>query len=830
MNQYIKSAMRRAPRITIICGLVLFVGSQAWADVLGRLHFSVKNAADEKPIAGATITLKDSANVHAPIVLKTDDKGSVTTDPINARAWHATTTVDGYVDDDRDATVVADTTTEVEVLLEPKKETERVIKITAEKNRVNQTKTDQGTVRDNTFQQKFPVAVGNPQSLTEVARANPGVVQDSAGQLHPRGEHSATSIYIMGFRLPGAFQMRAGQVISPSAIQSMDLMTGAYAPEYGGETAAIMNLDLRAGTLSPFESIQTQGGTFGTVFGDIAAGGQLGQAYGVPTEDGKQARRFSYMLDVNARQTDNALEPPQPDDQTAHNHSFASSGFGNFDFHASDKDTFALTFDHSPAKTGVANRTGLPDSYAPYGQGYGFGGALTQAQAEAEGIGSQQADGQDINQYDTNTFGVLSWRRNIDPTMNSFLAVGLVHAGLDVTNNNPFIDLNNLPADNSIEYNPTIRRNSHDVEVQGFLTKIATGGHTFKLGFNLDSQNGNESYQLIPGSVLAENALANIDPRLAPINGVSPTLSVHRTGYYNAAYIQDTWRATNKFTANYGFRLDMFKQDATSVADIGATTPSQSSVSQNQLSPRLNMSYLVAPRTVARAAYNRLFITPPQAEGSILGTQIKPETLSQYDLSVERQLTAGQVVKAAYYYKDIRNQIDTGLLIPGTQIGVQTSVQFDKGSVRGLELSYDLVSRDKYGWNGFLAYTNSIAKPGGLDNTGAPAPTYNDHDQLNTISTGADYTFHSGYTAGIAYLFGSGVESSKLTDTSSRVPHHEVDLNLASRPDLIAGRLGLAFQVENLFDSRQLYNFNSGFSGTRFQEGRRILFSLTGKF
>src|SRR5579862_1656645 len=321
MNQYIASVVRRTPRITIICGLVLFVGTQAWADVVGRLHFSVKNAADEKPLAGATITLKDSAGSHAPIVLKTDAKGSATTDPIEARSWHVTTEADAFNSDDRDVTVVADTTTEVEVLLEPKNVTERIIKITAEKNRVNQTKTDQGTIRDNTFQQKFPVAAGNPQSLTEVARANPGLVQDSVGQLHPRGEHSATSIYIDGFRLPGAFQMRAGQVVSPEAIQTMDIMTGAYAPEYGGETAAIMNLNLRAGTLTPFQSFETQAGTLGTVFGDFAAGGQLGASYGVPTEDGKQARRFSYIVDINGRQTDESLEPPQPDRQTAHNHS-----------------------------------------------------------------------------------------------------------------------------------------------------------------------------------------------------------------------------------------------------------------------------------------------------------------------------------------------------------------------------------------------------------------------------------------------------------------------------------------------------------------------------
>src|SRR5947209_18207941 len=61
------------------------------ADVVGRLHFSVKNAADEKPIAGAKITLHDSANVRADVTLTTDAQGSATTGQLDTRAWHVTT-------------------------------------------------------------------------------------------------------------------------------------------------------------------------------------------------------------------------------------------------------------------------------------------------------------------------------------------------------------------------------------------------------------------------------------------------------------------------------------------------------------------------------------------------------------------------------------------------------------------------------------------------------------------------------------------------------------------------------------------------------------------
>ncbi len=807
-------------------GLILFTGSEAWGDVLGRLHFRVRDAKDERPIEKAKITLRDSANVHPPITLTTDKDGSVNTDPIAARAWRVTCEASNFTSDKRDVTVAADTTTEVDILLEGASE-EKVIRLTAPKNHVNPSDTGQGSKLTHDTVQKIPTNGGEPQNLAKTIRGNPGFVEDATGQVHPRGEHAATSIYIDNFRLPGAFQGRAGQMIAPTAIETFDIMTGAYAPEYGGETAAILNLSLRAGTINPFADFVAQGGSYKTIYGDLSFGGQGGQTYGQPNDSGKQARRFSYFFDVSSRQTSNSLEPPQPDRQEAHNFGNVITGFSHAEYHLSDRDQFTLSLNESPANTQIGNRTGLPDFYAPYGQGYGYGGHLSRADAQAQGIASQQDAGQDIWQRDANEFAVLGWRHAFDPTLTGFLSIGVVHTGLDVLNANPAVDLNNLPADNSIEFNPTIRRNAHALQIQGNLTK-AKGAHTMKAGFGFDSQSGNESYQLIPASQLAADDLASIDSRFAIQNGHAPVIGEKRRGYYADAYAQDTFRVTSRFTVNYGLRLDAYKQDSDSNVDGGAST--KNTISEALLSPRINMAYLLAPKTVARLSYNKLFITPPQAQGAVVGTQIKPEKLDQYELSVERQMAPGQVLKIAAYYKDIHDEIDTGLLVPGTQIGVFTSVNFDRSAVHGVELSYNLFQQGPTGWSGYLAMTNSIVRPGGLDSFGDPAPHFSDHDQTNAISLGGAYTWKDGYTAGANIEYGSGLGSSVLFDGGPRQPHTEVDLRLSSRPDLVAGRLGLQFDIENLFDSRERINFNSDFSGTRFQQGRRVLLSVTGKF
>src|SRR5947209_2932763 len=115
--------------------LCLATAGSAHADVVGRLHFSVKNAADEKPIAGAKITLHDTANVRADVTLTTDAQGGATTGQLDNRTWHVTTEAENSQPDTRDVTVIADTTSEVEMLLEPLKE--QVIRITAARSLLN---------------------------------------------------------------------------------------------------------------------------------------------------------------------------------------------------------------------------------------------------------------------------------------------------------------------------------------------------------------------------------------------------------------------------------------------------------------------------------------------------------------------------------------------------------------------------------------------------------------------------------------------------------------------------------------------------------------------
>ena len=455
---------------------------------------------------------------------------------------------------------------------------------------------------------------------------------------------------------------------------------------------------------------------------------------------------------------------------------------------------------------------------------------------------SQQTEGQDINQKDNNGFGIGEWRHNFNDRVTSLFSLGIQRSKLDVTNNNPTVGLGALPLDNSIEYNPTVSRNARHNQAAGSVTYTADA-HTVKVGGQFDAQRGSESYNLAPDSQLALDGLFTNSPGLVPQGTVqvdakgnpvmdalgnpvylaapgatTPTVTSNHKGSYAAAYLQDTWKLNPKFTANYGLRYDYYHQTQTTFGLRGI-------VDKSQLSPRVNLSYALQPTLVLRTSYNRLFVQPPLAEGIGVADTIKPETLNQYDLSLEKQIRRNQTAKLAYYYKQIQNQVDIKLLVPGSQIGIYRAVNIMRDNVHGLELSYDLLPNHNVGSGAYVSYTHSTAKF--LDYDGSSG--YNDHDQRNTLSTGYNYTLLSGAAVSFNFYYGSGTASSIIGD-SARHSRTRLDLGLSSGPKLFGGHGGLRFDVDNVFDNRAIINFNSDFSGTRFQQGRRVLLSAFSNF
>lgn len=713
---------------------------------------------------------------------------------------------------------------------------EITITVTASRLSPKKNESSAGTTRDKNEISKFVNTTGGDSKA--LTKGQTGVAEDSAGQQHVRGEHADIAYVVDGVPLPDTLSGRQGSVVVPSTIQSLDILTGGFAPEFGAQTAAILNITTLPGARRATNDLTLQGGNYNTGNGEYTALGPWG-------------RRASYVVNIGATRTDAAIEPPQPDNQTSHNTGTSQSIFTNLRFRPSAKDSLTFTLSHNPDTLQIANRTGLPDSFASAGQGFGFLGLRnadgTRPDVDASNSGllgaapellpSQQKARMDINQKELSEFATLNWQRRFNGKDTFQVAITGLHSQQEVSNGNPLVDVLNLPVDSSIEFNPTASRNVRHLQLSSSYA-ADRGAHKFKAGFVFDQQNGNESYQIIPASQLALDALAATAPNLAPpgsagtdvdINGnpiytatgPTPTLKVKRDGSYKAAYVQDTWQINSRFVINYGLRADWYQQSQ----NLG-----QANVDDFELSPRLNFSYRLNPITLVRWSYNHLFNTPPLAQGAVVGQAIQPEKLDQFDLGITRDLGKGQSLELAYYYKQIKNQVDTGLLIPGSEIGLYSAVNLEKGGVHGVEVTYNIAAPKGIGWDGYVNYAFSAAKPNGKDNTGEDVDEFNDHDQRHTLGAGLAYTWRNGATAALTYQYGSGLASSIVPPSLDRTPRSQFDLRLSTGDKLFRGHGGISLDIENLTDQRSVINFQSAFSGTRFQMARRFILSANFKF
>ena len=86
--------------------------------------------------------------------------------------------------------------------------------------------------------------LGDSTPLNQVILQSPGVVQDSFGQLHVRGDHANVQYRINGVIIPEAIS-GFGQALETRFADSISLITGALPAQYGYRTAAVVDIRAR---------------------------------------------------------------------------------------------------------------------------------------------------------------------------------------------------------------------------------------------------------------------------------------------------------------------------------------------------------------------------------------------------------------------------------------------------------------------------------------------------------------------------------------------------------------------------------------------------------
>ncbi len=838
----------------------------------GNLRLSITSKGDGKPVSGAKITLRDTANEKPDVVIQTEADGTVVSPELEARDWEVKIEVGGAVISTSIVTVVADTVTDLELATEggapgaPGAPAE-----SPTLNIIRKAQTVISALRTKRFGDLFPVGAGNPFRLENLLRTIPGFSSGAAGQLFARGDQNPGTIYINGVKLPEMFTGQLGQTVGANLISSLDAMTGGLPAQYGSLASSVLNVNLKGGTLQPKNAINAFGGTFATFDGQVVVSGQTGRQVGEADANGRAQRNLGYFLNLSGRQTDNTGQSPQPDDQESNNQGKYGSVFGNFDYRPGPKDSWNLLFNHQPTRSDVANRTGLGSRW-PTG-GLGFGGYFDNRNRGQGGLASQEELGIDQFQESENTFGFLTWRRKQSENSDWMLSFGSASMDNDTSNNNPAIGGNpfrgrtkgpvsswdrrgrpesvlgrgtsppQLPFNSSQEYNPTIRRNNKSWQGQGeFRNK--SGAHEIKLGFFVDNQDGRESYRMESGSQLALNALFTADPQLAPPGfqnfdkGVPvldqlgnfvytqtgdeiPTVVTDTKRQNRSFFFQDDWRPSTRFTANFGARWDSY---------TGEQSRGMGDAEDSMVSPRVNMAYQWDHKTMIRFSYNRLFQAPPLVQGMVIGANPKVAVADQVDFSFERSLGPTSSMKLSAFHKSTDDQVYVRQLIEGLQDGPLAGVNIDNVKSKGIELALQLTPIDGKGLSGFFTWTNGVARGHGMTSDGEAAPSYMPADQRNTINAGMNYLWGNGASWAFSWDFGSGLPSSDLFGTGDRAGKSRMNFRFQTGPTALGAFGGVTIDVENLLDSRTVIGFNSPVDGVRFTQGRRITISAFSQF
>jgi hypothetical protein len=329
-------------------------------------------------------------------------------------------------------------------------------------------------------------------------------------------------------------------------------------------------------------------------------------------------------------------------------------------------------------------------------------------------------------------------------------------------------------------------------------------------------------------------------------------------GHEFAFYAQDRLTLLKDLTVDMGIRFDSYRFV----------------VKDYQWSPRVGLAYHISKTgTVLRAAYNRLFQTPPVENllissspagevlsplGAVAAVRAVPaERQNAYEVGIQQQIGSKIRLDISHYVKNIENFsdkdqfLDTGIIFP---------VAIARGDVRGYEARLDLTPI--HGWSGYLSYANAKATAttplvGGLfldEATSAllvPGVQFAaDHDQRNTGSFGVTYSMKNGFWANFSGRHDSGVPAdfdplilptlpaqiaADLDPVRGRVKPRTI-FDFATGVDLLRDAnvpVTLQFSVRNLADTFYLYNFESVFSGTHIGRPReisgRIVFHFRGK-
>ncbi len=624
---------------------------------------------------------------------------------------------------------------------------------------------------------------GDNTPLNQVLLQTPGMVQDSYGQLHVRGDHANLQYRINGVVIPESIS-GFGQALDTRFAQQISVMTGALPAQYGYRTAGVVDIQTKGNSFENSGSLSYLGGS------------HQHQETGLELGGAKDA--FSFFLTGSYLRNNLGIENPVATKNAIHDATTQFKGFGNLSYLLGNDSRLNFVFGHADSRFQIPNVQGQTPSFT------------------LDGAPVISSGNFDARQREKNRFQILSYQ-----------ASGATGVDYQVSVFNRYSD---------VAYRP---------DPVGDLTFKGIGANIFRRNQTLGMQ-ADLSYQWGPQHTLRTGLFASreqfrvdntsqvfaADADGNQLNGAPFTIIDNSkiSGHLYGVYLQDEWKPSDKLTLNYGGRYDRVN----------------TVVNESQFSPRLGVVYDLTSRTRIHAGYARYFTPPPtekidttsialfqnttNALPSDADTSVKSERSHYYDIGLSHQLTPSITLGLDGYYRDVRHLQDEGQF--GNAL-IFSAFNFEFGKIYGLELS------GSYKQGNFTAYVNASyssargkAIESGEFNFGQNELAYInknwvhlDHEQRWAGSAGMSYRIGSTLLSADA-LYGSGLRNG-FANTQHLPGYTQVNLGLLQNLNLPGiGKLDARFALINAFDKTYQIRDGSGIGVGAPQFGpRRALYA-----
>jgi outer membrane receptor protein involved in Fe transport len=633
--------------------------------------------------------------------------------------------------------------------------------------------------------------LGDSTPINQVILQAPGVVQDSYGQLHVRGDHSNIQYRINGVVIPESIS-GFGQSLETRFANNISILTGALPAQYGYRTAAVVDIRTKGDSLDTGGSVSVLGGSRGYRETNAEVGGTRGA--------------LSYFFTGSWLHNDAGIENPTPASNAIHDTTQQAKAFGYMSYLLDADSRVSVLLGNTNNRFEIPNVPGQEPSFM------------------LQGNPSVDSATLDARQRERNRFAVVTYQAAAGAKLD--YQVSLFNRWTDLHYQpDPVGDLvfNGVAAD-------ITRRNSAS-GLQADSSYRLSDSHTLRAGLFAQQETftvGNAS------TVFPADANGNQTSDI-PFSIQDDT---RITGHLWGVYVQDEWQPAKALTINYGLRYDKVN----------------TVVDENQLSPRLGLVYDVSSDLRVHAGYARYFTPPPtekidttsvqkflattNALPSDANTAVKSERSNYYDVGAAYQLTPQITVGVDGYYRNVQHLQDEGQF--GNAL-IFSAFNYAKGQISGIEFS--TTYRDK----GLSAYANlSLTRARGKTvetgqfNFNADELAYInsnwvhlDHEQRLSASGGVAYRWGERTTVSGDLLYGSGLRNG-FANTEHLPSYTQVNLAAEQSFDFgsgfgkISGRLAVLNVFDRVFELRD--GSGIGVGAPQFGPRRTFIVGVTKTF